>query len=130
MGIPEASIQGVDLKREDSLNTLIEANAMVRHAKQHHFRTLYVTASPFHQIRAFMTSITAARKYYPHIDLYSYNGHPLPWLDNAAHSQGKTTGSRRELIGGEFERIRKYQEKGDLANDDEVLSYLNQRDRK
>ena len=128
MGIPKASILGVDLRGADSLNTLIEANALIWHAKQHHYTEIYVTAAPFHQLRAFMTSVTAAQQYYPQINLYSYNGSALPWLEHVVHSQGETAGLRKELIGGEFDRIRKYQHKGDLATDADVLTYLSQRD--
>lgn len=128
MGVPEASIMGVDLWDTESLNTLIEANAMIQHAKQHHFADIYVVASPFHQLRAFMTSITAAQNHYPEINIYSYNGDSLPWLEHVAHSQGETLGPRRELIGGELDRIIKYQQKGDLAMDTDVLHYLNNRD--
>lgn len=128
MGVPEGSIRGFDLGETDSINTLIEANAMIRHAKQHQYTDIYVVASPFHQLRAFMTSITAAQKHYPQINIYSYSGHPLPWPEHVAHSQGETSGPRRELIGGELDRIVKYQQKGDLATDSDVLHYLNQRD--
>lgn len=128
MGVPESSLSGVDLRETASLNTLIEANAMIQYAKHNQYTDIYVVASPFHQLRAFMTSVTAAQKYYPEINIYSHNGHPLPWQDRVAHSQGETSGLRRELIGGEFERIKKYQQKGDLAKDADVLNYLNQRD--
>lgn len=128
-GAPAAAIMGVDLGGSDSLNTLIEANAMIRHAKRHQYTDIYVAASPFHQLRAFMTSITAAQSHFPEINIYSFNGHPLPWLDDVSHSQGKTSGPRRELIGSELDRISKYQLKGDLASDAVVLDYLNRRDR-
>jgi hypothetical protein len=126
--VPESSLLGVDLNDTASLNTLIEANAMIRCAKHNQYTDIYVIASPFHQLRAFMTSVTAAQKFYPEINIYSHNGHPLPWQDRVAHSQGETSGLRRDLIGGEFDRIRKYQQKGDLASDTDVLCYLNKRD--
>lgn len=128
MGVPESSISGVDLRETASLNTLIEANAMIQYAKRHQYTDIYVVASPFHQLRAFMTSVTASQEYYPEINIYSHNGHPLPWQDSVAHSQGETSGLRRALISGELERIAKYQQKGDLAKNADVLNYLNQRD--
>jgi hypothetical protein len=130
MGVPASSIEGVDLQGESSLNTLIEANAMARHAKKRHYTHLYITASPFHQVRAFMTSVTAAHHHHPEINLYSHAGGPLPWLDSAAHSQGETTGTRRELIGAEYDRILRYQAQGDLVMDEDILVYLNQRDQR
>jgi hypothetical protein len=46
------------------------------------------------------------------------------------HSQGQARGARSELIGGELERIRKYHAQGDLASVEEVLEYLDERDRR
>jgi hypothetical protein len=128
MGVPKTALSGVDLRQTTTLNTLIEANAMIQYAKRNQYESIYIVASPFHQLRAFMTSVTAAQNFYPEIKIYSHNGHPLPWRDHVVHSQGETSGRRRELIGGEFERIKKYQQKGDLAQDADVLNYLNQRD--
>jgi hypothetical protein len=128
-GVAEELILGVDLAGAASLNTLIEANAMIQFAKRKQYRDIYISAAPFHQLRAFMTSVTAALKYYPRINIYSYCGNALPWLDRVAHSQGETLGSRKELIHGEFGRILKYQNKGDLAADEAILNYLDARDR-
>jgi hypothetical protein len=128
MGVPSASIAGVDHNDEACLNTLVEAVGMIAHAKRVHYARMYVVASPFHQLRAFMTSITAALRKFPEVKIYSYNGVSLPWTDTVTHSQGATVGSRKELLYGEFERIRKYQEKGDLALESDVLAYLDTRD--
>lgn len=128
-GVSEELILGVDLVEAASLNTLIEANAMIQFAQKKRYTDIYITAAPFHQLRAFMTSVTAALEYYPQINIYSYNGKALPWLDSVAHSQGETLGPRKELIHGELGRIVKYQKKGDLATDDAVLNYLDARDR-
>jgi hypothetical protein len=43
------------------------------------------------------------------------------------HSQGKLHCERRELIQHELDRIKTYQDKGDLAPTQTVLIYLNQR---
>jgi hypothetical protein len=74
-----------------------------------------------------MTAVTVALREYPDLQLYSYPGVALPWQAGVVHSQGQTRGTRSELIAGEFERIRKYHEKGDLASVEEVLDYLNKR---
>ena len=128
-GMSAESIMGIDLDEAESLNTLIEANAMIEFARKRRYTDIYISAAPFHQLRAFMTSITAALNHYPQIKIYSYSGMALPWLENVAHSQGETQGPRRELIHAEFARIVKYQNKGDLAGDDTVLDYLDARDR-
>ena len=128
-GVSAESILGVDLNEAASLNTLIEANAMIEFARKRRYADIYICAAPFHQLRAFMTSITAALNHYPRINIYSYSGNALPWLENVSHSQGETLGPRRELIHAEFARIVKYQNKGDLAADHAVLNYLDARDR-
>jgi uncharacterized SAM-binding protein YcdF (DUF218 family) len=127
-GIAEEIMETIDLRESNSLNTLIEANAMIDHVKQNGYTSVFVVASPFHQLRAFMTSVTAALNHYPQVRLYSYNGHPLSWLDTVVHSQGKTMGPRKTLIQAEYDRILRYQQKGDLASVGSVLRYLDNRD--
>ena len=129
MGIQKCSILGVDLSDTGTLNTLIEAEAMVNFAMRKQYRDIYIIASPFHQLRAFMTSVTAALNIYPELRIYSYNGKSLSWIDTVAHSQGTTSGQRKELIRGEIERIQIYQQKGDLASVNDVLKYLDKRDK-
>ena len=128
-GIQRYKILGVDLSDTVTINTLIEAEAMVNYAKKNQYKDLYIISSPFHQLRAFMTSVTAALKYYPEIRVYSYNGTSLSWLETVVHSQGKTSGQRKELIKGELDRIRIYQQKGDLASESDILDYLDKREK-
>jgi hypothetical protein len=130
LGIPKSVILGIDLRKAASLNTLVEAEALIEHAKRNHYKAVYVVASPFHQLRAFMTSVTVALTRFPEVRIYSHGGSPLPWSDRAVHSQGKTTGPRKELIRGEIERIQRYQRKGDLASAIDVLTYLDHRDKR
>ena len=75
-----------------------------------------------------MTAVTVALRHYPEIRLYSYNGLALSWMDTVVHSQGTINGLRKDLIKGELERIKTYQQKGDLATETAVLDYLDQRD--
>jgi uncharacterized SAM-binding protein YcdF (DUF218 family) len=128
-GVAEQQIVGVPMLPAPVLHTLVEAESLMTYARQQNFHSIYVTAAPFHQPRAFMTAVTAALRIYPEIRIYSQTGTPLPWLEEAVHSQGKTTGIRNQLIAGEMERIEKYQKQGDLASTEEVLGYLNRRDR-
>ena len=129
-GIGNLQIDGVTGIDSPLLHTLIEAEALVRFAKSRGYGSLYVVAPPFHQPRAFMTAVTAARRAYPELQLYSHPGAALPWGDEVVHSQGQARGARSELIGGELERIRKYHAQGDLASVEEVLEYLDERDRR
>ena len=129
IGVSERQIVGVPLPETKIIHTLIEAEAVMHFAKQNNYKSLYITASPFHQLRAFMTAVTAAQRIFPQIRLYSQTGTSLAWLEEVVHSQGKTKGTRAQLIAGEIERIEKYQSKGDLATVEQVLAYLNERDK-
>ena len=74
-----------------------------------------------------MTAVTVALREYPELLLYSYPAVAMPWQEEVVHSQGTLKATRSELIHMEFERINKYQNKGDLASFEEVLTYLNNR---
>jgi hypothetical protein len=127
-GISENQIDGVITEKTPTLNTLIEAEAMVRFAKSKGFRSLYIVAPPFHQFRAFITSVSVVLREYPELQVYSFPGETLPWDEKVVHSQGLVSGSRWSLINGEIERIVRYQEKGDLIPFNEVINYLNGRE--
>jgi hypothetical protein len=110
------------------LNTRVEADAMIKHAKEKGYKQVIITAPPFQQTRAFMAAVTAAKKLYPQLKLYNCPGKALSWIEEVTHSQGSLTGTRTDLITSEMERIQKYTAKGDLAEIDEVLEYLKARD--
>jgi hypothetical protein len=127
-GLPQEKIASIPIEGAKSLNTLIESKALIRFFKDQGLRSLVVVSPPFHQLRAFMTAVTVALKWYPALSIYSCPGATLPWLDPVAHSQGTLTAQRRQLIQEELIRIHTYQKKGDLAGFESVLSYLNRRD--
>ena len=101
----------------------------MNYAVKQKLRSLYVVSSPFHQLRAFMTLVTVALRDYPDLQIFSYTGNSLPWLDKTVHSQGTLSGTRKDIIKAEFERIEKYKQMGDLSSETEILDYLNKRDR-
>lgn len=109
-------------------HTHTEAIQMIEYAKQNSWKTLYVTASPLHQLRAFIEIVTIALWEYPEIKLYSKPGQPLSWTEYALHSQSVAGGKRFELVDSELEKINRYYQKGDLASGKKILAYLNQRD--
>ncbi len=128
LGIPETLIIPVDLSPADSHNTLTEAGALVRFAKQQRYGAIVVSAAPFHQVRAFMTVVRGAFSEFPELKIYSLPGIALPWTERAVHSQGVLRAKRAELVRQELERIDDYCRKGDLIPFDAVIDYLNQRD--
>lgn len=128
LDVAPALLQPVPMGATDSLNSLIEAQGVVRYAKAQAFQSLLVVAAPFHQQRAVMTIITVALQEYPQLQVYSAPGVPMSWQTQVVHSQGQLQGRRHELIDSELERIDKYAAKGDLASREVVLAYLRQRD--
>ncbi len=127
-GIPSEHIKGIGIDKTPTLNTLIEARALIRYAKSKQYRSIYVAAAAFHQVRAFMTAVTVALIEYPELIIISSPGTYLPWDETVIHSQGNTKGTRSSLLTDEFNRIEQYQRKGDLASVSDVLNYLNRRD--
>ncbi len=126
-GVRLGQMEGVSVENPALLHTLIEAQAMARHVREKGYCTVCVLAAPFHQLRAFMTAVTAATAHNVTAQLFSVPGVALPWQEQVAHSQGNTMGTRQELIAGELERIEKYIQKGDLATVETVLKYLDKR---
>jgi hypothetical protein len=127
-GIPETAIEDVPMEPTDILHTLVEARAVVQFAKTKGYGTIVVVSAPFHQERAFMTTVTAALRDYPELKVYSRPGRPQPWDETVTHSQGVLKGTRAGLVAAEQERIEKYIAQGDLAPREKVLHYLQVRD--
>ncbi|MDJ0781972.1 MAG: hypothetical protein QNJ22_08365 [Desulfosarcinaceae bacterium] len=111
------------------LHTRIEAQALMDHLRTKRYTRVGVTAAPFHQVRAFMTAISVALDARLQVELYSCPATPQPLLAPCRHSQGARSARRRDLIPQELERIATYQDKGDIAATQEVLSYLEARER-
>lgn len=130
LNIPKQVVNPVPLQNNTSLNTLIESEALVKYLKNNNIKSVIAVASPFQQPRAFMTAVTVANRLYPKLKIYSYSGESLPWNEKAIHSQGSLRALRMDIIKAEYARILTYQAKGDIASCDEVLDYLNKRDRR
>jgi len=128
LGLKPDKISGVSTHSFPILHTLTEATALVRHAKATKMLVVFVVAAPFHQLRAFMTTISVALQEFPELRVYNRTGQPLPWSETVRHSQGTLECRRRELIHSELERIERYQAKGDLASTEQILAYLSRRD--
>lgn len=128
LGLQEANLAGVPTASYPTLHTLIEAKALVRYAKQKNITSVFVVATPFHQLRAFMTTVSVALQEFPELRIYNRVGVALPWHETVLHSQGTLECKRSDLIHSELERIERYQTKEDLAATDEILDYLVRRD--
>ena len=126
-GLSEKQIVGVELDTPVMLHTMIESEALVRFASQKGYKSLFVIAPPFHQLRAFMTAVTVVLKTNSDLLLYSFPADAMPWGEAVVHSQGTLMATRKELIHMELERISLYQKKGELASFEEVAAYLDSR---
>ncbi len=126
--VPSNKIRGVEPINTQSINTLIEAEALINFLQLKNARSVYVIAPPFQQLRAFMTTVTVALKEYPELLIYSIPAVAAPWQEDVYHSQGTLKAKRSNLIYSEIDRIKTYQKKGDLASCQDVISYLNNRD--
>ena len=82
-------------------------------------------------VRAFMTTVTALKRNgdIP-VRVYAVPSAPLPWLEEAVHSQGTVKAPRAGLLVSELQRLEKYRapEFGGLLSAQEVIDYLNWRD--
>lgn len=109
------------------LNTLSEARHLVNKARLENTENIFITSTPFHQLRSFITCASVVIKSRSGLKIYNKTGTPLDWLKVVAHSQGSLIGSRSELIRTEYERIMKYYRQGDLLHPAEILKYLDER---
>ena len=127
------NIRVVPLTPGALLNTLTESIAIASVAKEEKWSELIIVAPPFHQLRAFVSMVTALLYVgYPTLKVYNRVGSQLPWQKEARHSQGTLTAKRTELILTELERIMKYQQGGTpcpLLPTERVMEYLEWRDR-
>lgn len=128
--VPPGQVAELPLDTSAGLNTKVEAEALVRHARALGEGALVVVAAPFHQLRAYMTVVRVLLAEHPQLRVYSHPGQPLPWGERARHSQGSLRATRARLIGRELERIERYTASGDLIPVRQVLGYLDRRDGK
>lgn len=124
LGFSDADIVPIDVV--GGLNTLTEAQALVRYLRAEGINHVCITAAPFHQTRAFVTMVSVAVREYPTLYIYNKPGQAGDWNTKVRHSQGTTIGTRAELIGEERKRIARYQREGDLLllSFDKVFQYL------
>jgi hypothetical protein len=128
-GLGEGDVVGIPIAPCSSLNTLTEAEALVRYAVSNGMTRIFVVATPFHQLRAFITTVSVVSREFPALRVYNRVGTALPWNQTVLHSQGVLQCTRSELIHTEMARIERYRREGNLVSQDQVFSYLQWRDR-
>ncbi|MBI2048864.1 MAG: YdcF family protein [Candidatus Liptonbacteria bacterium] len=129
MGVPQKDVRLIPLAKDFPPSTDAEALGLVRYAKAKGWKSIYVVAPPLHQLRAFITTVSHAMKEKSDVKVYSFPGIPQSWEEHVVHSQGIQKGTRSELLAKELEKIERYYREGDLVSGEEVLGYLNKRDK-
>ena len=111
-------------------NTGSEAQKLAEYARSIDGGDIAIIAPPFHMVRVFMTTITAFKRNGVSVRVYAVPGVPLPWLQEATHSQGLIRKKRAELLKAELQRLERYRtpEFGGMLSAKEVIEYLNWRD--
>jgi len=126
-GVSPEKILGVDPPEGPIMHTTNEGRALISFALRKGFRSLHIVAAPLHQLRAYISAVSAVIKTGAPLALFSAPGEAHTWETIVRHSQGKATGSRAELLSGEIERIERYRACGDLASNEEIWAYLKAR---
>ena len=110
------------------LNTHYESEKLVEHSKINGWRSIYICAPPFHQLRAFITVVTIAENIYPELKIYNTPGKPISWHKQVSHYQGMVVDTPFNLILGELQRIQTSYAQKDLISVEDVIEYLRRRD--
>ena len=75
LGVSASHIVSVPMLLEfeqlKEVNTLTELITMVRYAKEHEWKRILLIAPHFHQLRSFMTAVTALDREYPELKVYN-----------------------------------------------------------
>lgn len=126
-GIPPELVLETEGKGLDEVNTYKEAQLFVDFCVKYELTNVAITAAPFHQERAYISTVSAALKAGANLKIHSYLGKALAWNQQSVHSQGLQKGTRLEILKTEQEKIEKYFKKGDLLSRKEILEYMNNR---
>lgn len=118
-------------------NTLTEAAALVRLLRERRMESVVIVATYWHLLRCVMTTVGMALREYPELKIYPAHGASLPWDEVVPHSQGRTMGSRADLMAEEIFRLLDYHEQDEIPaaenlaasipEAEEVLAYFDKR---
>lgn len=90
----------VPIRPLSPLHTLTEAIGLVREAKKREWKDIIIVSSPFHQVRAFLSTLHALLSEYPSLNVYNQTGIAMNWNEYAAHHQGLHSDYRKNFIHG------------------------------
>jgi len=120
MGISEKNI----IPEENSQNTWEQAVETLKIVKEKKWKKIIIVASLFHQPRAFLTFLMAAKKLKLKIMI---SNAPVKGLDWFKETPLKKT--RLKLLEEEFKKIAEYQKRGHLATIQQAIEYQQQKEK-
>lgn len=110
-------------------HTYSASMAFVHKAKEMGWKHATITAAPFHQVRAFVSVVSATLRHYPELTLYSRPGMDQDMAERCVYNQQGDTTYRMTSIPQEWDRIITYHAnvQGDLVSAGEVVEYMKRR---
>jgi hypothetical protein len=109
-------------------STDLEAISLVRAAVKYGWKTIFIVSPPAHQVRAFCSTVSAMTREAADLTIYSVVGETVDWKKTMTLSQNLPIGSDYQHLRGEYGKIIRYFEKGDMISGRQILDYLNKRD--
>lgn len=125
LGIPEERIIIPTLK---AYHTRQENTAFLILAKERRWTTGAILTQPHQALRTMLGAIQAMEEVGYQIYLYTLTPGYTPWHEVVMGNQGVAAKPRWQHIEDEYNRILTYQETGELASFDNLLTYLDTRD--
>lgn len=105
-------------------NTKEENEMFLKVAVRHEWRSAIILGQPHHILREFLGMIASMRDHKYWMRIYAVAPETTNWAKPVYGSPGISLSPRFEHITQEFERIPRYQAKGDLAKYYELYPYL------
>ena len=109
-------------------STDCEAVSLVRAAVQYGWNTIFIISPPPHQVRVFLSTVSAMKREGANLKIYNVVGEAVDWNKVVTLSQSVPSAPEWKQLASELGKIEIYHERGDLVSAREALDYLNRRE--
>lgn len=127
MGIPEEDIILTTLPDPTKNNTIEESKGFLQASKEYRWTSAVVIANQHQLLREILGLIALMDRKSEHMDIYSAAPANPDWQRKVRGAQGEHHAPRKDHVLLEIQRIKTYQEKGDLASFERYFDYLKSR---
>jgi len=132
LGAPSKNVLLIEKTSDLPLSTDTETDFLTSFVAQNGWRNVYLVSTPFHQLRAFISVVSALsrieKSFNKDIKFYNIVGSFDTRDKKVIHSQSQNAPrERRELFADELDKINKYFKKGILLRSEKIVEYLNTR---